>query len=143
MPFFLFLASLPTKKGTEKMKIQYKFVDETVEIEVAEDWGNLVIDLDRQEYNNDHAETRRHASLSAMSYEGDYFEDDRADLSRYADVLALRQAIKNLPDRQREIIHLHFFEQLGIREIARQLGLDHSTVRESLNAAIKNLKKIF
>lgn len=125
------------------MKIQYKFIDETVEIEVEEDWGNLVIDLDRQEYNNDHAETRRHASLSAMSYEGDYFEDDRADLSRYADVLALRDAIKNLPDRQREIIHLHFFEQLGIREIARQLGLDHSTVRESLNAAIKNLKKIF
>lgn len=125
------------------MKIQYKFIDETVEIEVDEDWGNLVIDLDRQEYNNDHAETRRHASLSAMSYEGDYFEDDRADLSRYADVLALRDAIKNLPDRQREIIHLHFFEQLGIREIARQLGLDHSTVRESLNAAIKNLKKIF
>lgn len=125
------------------MKIQYKFIDETVEIEVEEDWGNLVIDLDRQEYNNNHAETRRHASLSAMSYEGDYFEDDRADLSRYADVLALRDAIKNLPDRQREIIHLHFFEQLGIREIARQLGLDHSTVRESLNAAIKNLKKIF
>lgn len=125
------------------MKIQYKFIDETVEIEVEEDWGNLVIDLDRQEYNNNHAETRRHASLSAMSYEGNYFEDDRADLSRYADVLALRDAIKNLPDRQREIIHLHFFEQLGIREIARQLGLDHSTVRESLNAAIKNLKKIF
>lgn len=125
------------------MKIQYKFIDETVEIEVEEDWGNLVIDLDRQEYNNNHAETRRHASLSAMSYEGDYFEDDRADLSRYADVLALRDAIQNLPDRQREIIHLHFFEQLGIREIARQLGLDHSTVRESLNAAIKNLKKIF
>lgn len=125
------------------MKIQYKFVDKTVEIEVDDDWGNLVIDLDRQEYNNDHAETRRHASLSAMSYEGDYFEDDRADLSGYADVLALREAIKKLPERQREIIHLHFFEELGIREIARQLGLDHSTVRESLNSAIKNLKKIF
>jgi len=125
------------------MKIQYKFVDKTVEIEVDDDWGNLVIDLDRQEYNNDHAETRRHASLSAMSYEGDYFEDDRADLSGYADVLALREAIKKLPERQREIIHLHFFEELGIREIARQLGLDHSTVRESLNSAIKNLKKNF
>ena len=125
------------------MKIQYKFVDKTVEIEVDEDWGNLVIDLDRQEYNNDHAETRRHASLSAMSYEGDYFEDDRADLSGYADVLALREAIKKLPERQREIIHLHFFEELGIREIARHLDLDHSTVRESLNSAIKNLKKIF
>ena len=143
MPFFLFLASLPTKKGTEKMKIQYKFVDETVEIEVAEDWGNLVIDLDRQEYNNDHAETRRHASLSAMSYEGDYFEDDRADLSRYADVLALRDAISKLPERQRQIIQLYFFDKLTVQEIARLLERHHSTVQESLNNAIKNLKKIF
>jgi len=131
------------EERNRNMKIQYKFVDKTVEIEVDDDWGNLVIDLDRQEYNNDHAETRRHASLSAMSYEGDYFEDDRADLSGYADVLVLREAIKKLPERQREIIHLHFFEELGIREIARQLGLDHSTVRESLNSAIKNLKKNF
>ena len=30
------------------MKIKYQFATETVEIEVADDWGNLVIDLDRQ-----------------------------------------------------------------------------------------------
>lgn len=46
------------------MKIKYQFATETVEIEVADDWGNLVIDLDRQEYNNDHTETRRHVSYS-------------------------------------------------------------------------------
>lgn len=125
------------------MKIQYKFVDETVEIEVEEDWGNLVIDLDRQEYNNNHTETRRHASLNAMSYEGDYFEDDRADLSRFADVLALRDAISKLPERQRQIIQLYFFDKLTVQEIARLLGRHHSTVQESLNNAIKNLKKVF
>lgn len=48
------------------MKIKYKFATETVEIEVADDWGNLVIDLDRQEYNNDHAETRRHVSYRIL-----------------------------------------------------------------------------
>lgn len=125
------------------MKIQYKFADETVEIEVADEWGNLVIDLDRQEYNNNHAETRRHTSLEAMDYEGEFFSDDASDLTHHADILALREAISKLPDRQRQIIYLHFFERLGIREIARQLGIDHSTVRESLNAAIKKLKKIF
>ena len=49
MPFFCTSLRFTTKKGTENMKIQYKFIDETVEIEVEEDWGNLVIDLDRQE----------------------------------------------------------------------------------------------
>lgn len=49
------------------MKIKYEFANETVEIEVDEEWGNLLIDLDRQEYNNDHAETRRHCSLNALN----------------------------------------------------------------------------
>lgn len=30
------------------MKIKYAFADETVEIEVSEEWGNILIDLDRQ-----------------------------------------------------------------------------------------------
>ena len=36
------------------MKIQYKFVNETISIDVPDDWGEILIDLDRQEYNNDH-----------------------------------------------------------------------------------------
>lgn len=55
------------------MKIKYQFATETVEIEVSDDWGNLVIDLDRQEYNNDHKETRRHVSLDAAEFEGEVF----------------------------------------------------------------------
>jgi hypothetical protein len=36
------------------MKIEYKFADETMEIEVSDEWGSILIDLDRQEYNNNH-----------------------------------------------------------------------------------------
>ena len=36
------------------MKVQYKFASETIEIEVSDEWGEILIDLDRQEYNNDH-----------------------------------------------------------------------------------------
>lgn len=52
------------------MKIQYKFVNETISIDVPDDWGEILIDLDRQEYNNDHKETRRHYSLEGKVYEG-------------------------------------------------------------------------
>ena len=58
------------------MKIKYAFADETVEIEVSEEWGNILIDLDRQEYNNDHAETRRHCSLEAFNLDDALFPDD-------------------------------------------------------------------
>ena len=47
------------------MKIKYEFATETVEIEVDETWGTVLVDLDRQEYNNDQSETRRHCSLEA------------------------------------------------------------------------------
>ena len=47
------------------MKIKYEFATETVEIEVTDDWGAIVVDLDRQDYNTDHKETRRHCSLEA------------------------------------------------------------------------------
>lgn len=40
------------------MKIQYKFATETISIDVPDDWGEILIDLDRQEYNNDHTTGR-------------------------------------------------------------------------------------
>jgi len=51
------------------MKIKYHFNTETIEIEVSEEWGEILVELDRQEYNINHKETRRHTSLDAMKYE--------------------------------------------------------------------------
>ena len=55
------------------MKIQYKFASETIAIEVSDEWGEILIDLDRQEYNNDHKETRRHYHMEGCVYEGEDF----------------------------------------------------------------------
>ena len=52
------------------MKYTYKFNTEEVEIEVDEKWGNIILELDRQEYNDNHRETRRHCSLDLYSREG-------------------------------------------------------------------------
>ena len=56
------------------MKISYEFVTgEISEIEVDEHLGGMLLDFDRQQYNNDHKETRRHVSLDGMDYEGELF----------------------------------------------------------------------
>ena len=39
------------------MKIKYEFVTETVEVEVEDSLGSVIVDLDRQEYNNNHTRT--------------------------------------------------------------------------------------
>ena len=57
------------------MKYTYRFANGDVnEIEVTEDQAFALADLDRLEYNNDHANTRRHISLEmAMEDEGMQF----------------------------------------------------------------------
>ena len=56
------------------MKVRYEFVNgEISEIEVDDNLGELLVDFDRQEYNNNHRETRRHTSLDGMEYEGEAF----------------------------------------------------------------------
>ena len=58
------------------MKIKYEFATETVEIEVTDDWGAIVVDLDRQDYNTDHKETRRHCSLEAYNLDDGLLPSD-------------------------------------------------------------------
>ena len=123
------------------MKIKYQFATETVEIEVSDDWGNLVIDLDRQEYNNDHKETRRHVSLDAALYEGDVFVDESASLESFADNYDLQQAISKLTDNQRRIIVGHYFEGLTYVALAQELGIAEANVRKAANRALKQIQK--
>ena len=64
------------------MKISYEFVTgEISEIEVDDTLGEMLLDFDRQQYNNDQKETRRHVSLDGMDYEGELFAsaDDTED----------------------------------------------------------------
>lgn len=124
------------------MKIKYQFATETVEIEVDDDWGSLVIDLDRQEYNNDHKETRRHVSLDAALYEGDVFADEGADLDKFADRIALQQAIATLTDHQQRIIKGYYFDGLTYVELGEELGISEAGVRQAANRALKQLRKI-
>lgn len=126
-----------------KMKIKYEFANETVEIEVDEEWGNILVDLNRQEYNNDQKETRRHYSLDALTFEGEeYGEVDRAmhDLIEYQD---LREAVSKLTDQQQYIITNHYFLGRSYTEIAKELGISIPCVTKCAERARKQIKKYF
>lgn len=118
-----------------------KFLPGTVEIEVAADWGNLVIDLDRQEYNNNHAETRRHVSYDALDFDGDALAVDDPALTTYTERDALREAIEHLTLNQQYILRAHYFEGHTFTEIAQALGVGVSSVTRAAERAKKTLKK--
>ena len=126
------------------MKIKYEFANETVEIEVSDDWGDILIDLDRQEYNIDHKETRRHCSLEAYNQDDALLpsdEDLEQEVMDEEDRRHLHRAIQQLDPRQQYLINEVYFKGRSVSEIARSEGRHESSVRETLGRAKKNLKK--
>ena len=131
--------------GDRKVKIKYKFANETVEIEVTEEWGSILIDLDRQEYNNNHKETRRHCPLSAYSYEGEVFSVEDENLTKLIEDTEpgkLLAAILKLSPKQQELIRSIYIDKISVNEYAKRHGVTQSAIAHRLAAAKKNLKKL-
>ena len=126
------------------MKIRYEFVNgEVSEIEVDEGLGELLVDFDRQQYNNDHKETRRHVSLDGMDYERELFtsaEDTERELLRREDTARLMEAMEALSTSQMELFLKVYFEDQRIVDIARAEGVTKQSVHEQLKRAIHKLK---
>ena len=129
------------------MKIKYDFANETAEIDVSEEWASILIDLDRQEYNNDHKETRRHYSLDAIVYEGtEYGAPDSgiAELLRDPTLEEmLPAAIAQLQPQQQRLIQRIFYEGVRPGQIAAEEGVSNAAISRRLNKIYAALKKYF
>lgn len=129
------------------MKITYKFVTgEVAEVEVSEEIGAVIVDLDRQEYNNDHKETRRHYSLEGKVYEGtDYAVEDSGLEALFAgptDEERLHVAIRQLSHDQQEMVRAIFFENVSVNDYAARMGVTQSAISHRLQTVKKKLKKL-
>jgi len=126
------------------MKIKYEFVNETVEIEVSEEWATVIADLDRQDYNTEHKETRRHCSLEAYNVDDALLasnEDVVADTIRKMENEKLYAAIAKLSPCQQRAVRMVYLEGRNYEDIARELGCDPCNIRVTVMRGIKNLKK--
>lgn len=127
------------------MRVRYEFSNgEFSEIEVDDSLGELLVDIDRQEYNNDHKETRRHVSLDGMDYEGTLFAspaDPAAEVLKREETARLLRAMESLSPDQRELVHRVYFENQRIVDIAREQGVTKQSVHERLSRALNKIKK--
>ena len=102
--------------------------------------------MDRQEYNNDHKETRRHISLDACQYEGATFatEDFGFDavLDRDEAKKLVAAALPRLTEAQCHLIHALYFEGVPPKVYAKQQGISDAAVSKMKTAALKKMKKI-
>ena len=106
--------------------------------------GGMLLDLDRQQYNNDQKETRRHFSLDGMDYEGEQFasaEDTEREAVRREDMARLYSAMEVLSPSQRELVEKVYFEERKITDIAREEGVSHVAIIRRLNRIYEKLRK--
>lgn len=61
---------------------------------------------------------------------------------RTIEVLTLKNALRRLPARDRELIALRYGADLATREIAVQLGLEASAARVALHRALSRLREL-
>ena len=128
------------------MKIKYEFANETIEIEVEEEWADIVIDLDRQEYNINHKETRRHCSLEAYNLDDALLpsdEDVERDVIADEDKKRLYKAIAALTLDQQELVHRVYFNNERLADIAREQGVSRAALTNRMSRIVASLKKFF
>lgn len=63
------------------------------------------------------------------------------ELLRQEDIRALQKAMDALGDDDRELLRLHYFARLSVKEIAAALGIDPGTARVRLHRARLRLRK--
>lgn len=126
------------------MKIKYEFVTGAVEVEVTDDWGTILVDLDRQEYNVNHRETRRHCSLDAYNLDDALFpsdEDVLRDILTAEDNQRLFEAIAHLDAEQQELVRAIFFEKMSVSEYAKRHGITQPAASQRKKTVLTKLKK--
>ena len=130
-------------------KYEYSFSNESVIIEVSDEWAGILAELDREEYNNDHAETRRHVSLD-NGEDGDWLSTEKGktliEIAGKIFSLDDRRFVKArriLSKKQSELYESVYDRGDSVGEYAKDNKIDQSTASKRNSAVIKKFKKIF
>ena len=128
------------------MKIKYEYVNETVEIEVDEKWAAVLEELDRQEFNNNQTETRRHVSHS-YGDDGEWMIEDVDPEETIIEMISTTEKTKRLfkvlNEKQRRLIRDLYVIGLTQAECAEKYGVKQAAIAQQLATIKKKIKKFF
>ncbi len=119
---------------------------EASEIEVTEEWAEILAQADRDEYNNNQTETRRHVSLDEFIHDGDLVfaspDDVEHDvIHRISEQRLLTKMKKWLSEKQFDLIYSLYFLGISQQEYADMCGVDKATISIMHDRAKNNLRK--
>lgn len=85
---------------------------------------------------------RHHQVVDMDSVREVWGEDGREMVDRFADAADVRAAVAQLPDHERVVVELSYFEDLSQREIAERLDVPVGTVKARVSRGIRRLGEI-
>lgn len=102
---------------------------------------NLMIDCFRQERNDNtvSADTEEYDVLNDMDLSENTVEDHMINSQTLRDVRAL---INNLPDNQREVVFMRYYQDLSFKEIADITGVSINTALGRMRYALLNIRRM-
>lgn len=102
---------------------------------------NLIIDQFRQEKNEN--------TISNDEVEGDLFNNARHSDSCVEQQMVVSQTLEDvkqlmnhLPQNQREVVHMRFYQDMSFKEIAEQTGVSINTSLGRMHYAIQNMRRM-
>ena len=127
------------------MNIKYEFVTgEVVEIEVSDYIGEVSIEIEREDFNINRKETRRHNSIEVMEEQGNQFKDHKIDVFSEVEEKEisdnLHKALNKLLPQQKELIEEIFIKEKPIVKVAEEHGVTEAAIRNRLKKIYKKLK---
>lgn len=130
------------------MKYTYKFSNEENTIEIDSIWKSILSEFDKQEFNLNRTETRRHEILDISNEYSSWLLDIDKSLERVKndeDDLSMEErlhiAIAKLKPKQRDLIISIYLKHISVNDYAEKEGVDHSAISHRLQTAKNNLKK--
>lgn len=138
--------SKTTSNDNGKYTVSYFFADGIQRIEIDTKWAAVLAELDREEYNANHRETRRHCSLDGFDADGEFFlagDDAVGGIAALESSLELTAALDSLSPDQRELVVQVYFNKAKQKDIAAKKGVSPAAVSGQLKTALRHLKKFF
>lgn len=99
---------------------------------------------EHKEQLRERAETRRHESLEEDYEKGIDYSTDEVEYGSFLDNISnvnLYNAIVGLTDRQKMLVEMRFVKNMTEEEIAKEFGVTHQAISNSITRLINAIKK--
>ena len=128
-------------------RIKYEINGKVIDIEVTDEFVAQYEQIEAKEKRVNRKETRRHQSLDALVESGfqiaDQGSDIEANLIMQNNIDLLRRAFAALTNDQKWLVEQVFYYGRKQSEIAAELGIDVTSIRDRLRVIYKQIKNFW